>query len=671
MKNKHSEVCVRSIMPADQDNQHVAMQYADIDWQDGIPVNRQYDDIYFSRHDAIAESTYVYLEQNRLPQRFDQARDFTLVECGFGAGLNFLLTSRLWLESQATGRLYYFAVEKHPWREDDLVTLYQQYPSLTTFANEMLSQYPLAVEGFHPRLLFDGRVTLVLCYGDVADMLDSMECSPDAWYLDGFAPAKNPAMWNESLLARLKTLSHAGTSFSSFSVAGKFRRGLEAHGFRVERVMGFGNKREMLRGECLQDTQAEVKTPWFQLPVKADRPRLATVIGAGIAGVTTAWSLVKRGWQVRLVDRLPHCAGEASGNPAGIVMPRIALDPGADIRFSQAAFVFATRLYQQIKARHNTVEWHAGGVLQLSSSEYKRHRLWQFNDSALHRRLSADEASRIAGVSIHDDALFFPSAGWLDPRSLIDALLAEAGEGIERIMATEVKSLESCSDGWRLSTQCGQSLTSPVVVLANALACRQFEQTAWLPLRAARGQISLLPASEQSQQLKCVLTHEGYLIPAIDHVHVCGASFVVDETDVTMNMAEHRENLAHVAEYHPQFFDQVSMENLGGRVAVRAVTPDRMPLVGPVAVFDSLVANYQDLQRGRAAASYAAAEYHEGLYVNTGHGARGLTSCALSAEILASQIEHHNNIIASETRHMLHPSRIHIRQFIRGNYRGL
>lgn len=647
------------------------MKTADIQWQQGQPFSTEFDDIYFSREGGLEETEYVFMQKNGLPERWQGAESFVIAETGFGTGLNFLTTVQHWLQqSDEKACLHYLSIEKFPLSKADLEHALGCWPELEYVSTQLLANYPPAVKGFHHIPLFDRRVVLTLIFGDAEQMLPQLNARVDAWYLDGFAPDKNPAMWTLAVFNQISRLSKAGASFSTFTAAGIVRRGLQEAGFDVEKVKGFGKKREMLRGVLRQEIEASSKAPWFALPeAKNDiqNKKHAVVIGAGIAGITTAWSLAKRGWKIDVIERDNEIAQGGSGNPLGVVMPRISLGDSTESEFYDAAFFKTLRELYRLKEKFPELHWQQGGVLQLASSERIRKQIQKLDcASELAQTVSAETAGEIAGVEIDVQALYFPQAGWINPVQLCHLLLKEAGESISLHTNTDVSSIHYADGAWQ-SLDENQSIImhSDVVILANAGVACKFSQTAFLPLEHARGQISLIPASAHSKQLHCAICYDGYILPETHGEHVIGASFIAGDDSTDLRSEEDVENVRQLQESLPGLFgNEIPVST--GRAALRATTADRLPLLGPVADEKFLADNYYDLHKGKPASKYISAKYLDGLYVNAGHGARGLTSAFLSAEIISSQLNHEPLAVSESTWQALCPSRFKIRKYKKG-----
>lgn len=222
-----------------------------MEWRNEQPYSRQFGDVYFSSDNGLLESEYVFLQGNCLAARWQASTPttFTVIETGFGTGLNFLNCAKLWLDNSPMDcRLHYISVEKYPLSIQDISTALELWPSLAPYKQTFLAHYPQALNNQNLRI-YDGRIELSLHIGDATECLARLNRQADAWFLDGFAPAKNPAMWQAGLFQHMARLSHAGTTFATFTSAGEVRRSLIAAGFQVQKRVGFGKKREMLVGE--------------------------------------------------------------------------------------------------------------------------------------------------------------------------------------------------------------------------------------------------------------------------------------------------------------------------------------------------------------------------------------------------------------------------------------
>ena len=222
-----------------------------LEWRNQQPYSTQFEDVYFSSDNGLQETEYVFLQGNRLADRWQHlpTQHFTLIETGFGTGLNFLCSCQLWLETAPSdATLHFISVEKYPLALPDIKAALDLWPGLTPYKQAFLAHYPAILSG-ESISIFNGRIRLTLLIGDAVAQLTTLKVQADAWLLDGFAPAKNPEMWQPALFSNMARLSHAGTTFATFTSAGDVRRSLIAVGFKVQKRPGFGRKREMLIGE--------------------------------------------------------------------------------------------------------------------------------------------------------------------------------------------------------------------------------------------------------------------------------------------------------------------------------------------------------------------------------------------------------------------------------------
>ena len=605
---------------------------------DGTPYAPVYDDVYHSRAGAIAQARHVFLSGNNLPARWinDPARDhFVIVETGFGLGLNFLTTWATWREQpEATRcrRLHFVSVEKHPLRLVDLTHLLAPYRNELPgdLIDALIAQWLLLAEGSH-RLEFDqGRVILTLILGKAETALAQAAGRADAIYLDGFAPGKNPDIWSEPVCAALAKLSGAGTTLATWSVNGALRRRLTACGFDLTIRPGFANKREMLTGVFRE------RRPH---PYPGTEAGHALIIGAGLAGTASAERLGARGWRCTIIDAGTLASG-ASGNRAGVIRPLPSIDDNVLSRLTRAGFLDTLQRLQQLREKGLMVQSDLCGVLHLARDAAQADAMrqavqtLQLPDDLL-TWLDQAAASQQARLPMANGGWWFAAGGWVNPSDYCAQLLKASQATL--LEHTTVHALHPTVQGWTAyDTDNCLLAEADIVILANATDAPRLAgpYSHALPIRAARGQTTVL-SSPPAPAPNTVVCRNGYWTPAIDGLSTCGASFIVDDTNLELREEEHTENLATVramlSDASGGWTDPTdpTESTLGGKVGLRPVVPDRLPLVGQLpAREDAVIAS-----RSRA----ARARVH-GLYVNSGFGARGILFATLCAELLASQI---------------------------------
>jgi len=647
--------------------------YAQIDWDDqGRPHSRQYDDIYFSKDQSLEETRHVFIEQNQLCQRMAAlgAQDCLVIgETGFGTGLNFFCAWQLFAElAPATARLHVVSVEKYPLSRADLQRALQLWPDLAPFTAELLEQYVAVHPGFQQFSLAQGRVTLTLMIGDVLEQLPQLDARVDAWFLDGFAPAKNPDMWTPELFAQIARLSVPGTTLGTFTSTGWVRRGLIAVGFVMRRVPGIGKKWEVMGG-VFQGQPSETAAPWYARPRPLAGPRQALVIGAGLAGCATAASLAARGWQVSVLERHDAAAREASGNPQGVLYLKLSAHGTALSQLILAGFGYTRRWLQRLQRGH---DWDACGVLQLAFDDQEAARQAKltgaFDDSLLHS-VTHEQAQAIAGVGLPSGGLFYPEGGWVHPPALCQAQLRQPN--IRLLPHHEVVSLRKVDGLWQAWDGERLLASAPLVVLAAAAEIRAFTPCAGLPLKRIRGQITRLPATAASRALATVVCADGYVAPPRDDEHTLGASFDFHNLDLTPTPVEHQGNLGLLQDISSDLAERLGTADLDpalleGRAAFRCTSPDYLPIVGPLADPEAFAEAYAVLAKDARQEPDTPCPWLEGLYVNSGHGSRGLITAPLSGELIAAWVSGEPLPVSRGVAQACHPNRFMLREIIRG-----
>lgn len=438
-----------------------------------------------------------------------------------------------------------------------------------------------------------------------------------------------------------------------------------AAGFVMEKVPGFGKKREMLRGQfseaAANANQKKTATPWLHRRPPVFSAKTACVIGAGIAGASTAHRLALRGWQVTVFETAEQIAAGASGNPAAIIYPREAAADQQYDSFPQQSYEFALQEFANLPAENQL--WHTCGILKLLDGNQERGRGKENLYSS--KLLDAAKASEKAGIALPHDAHWHPEAGWLDAAAWCRELLSAANITVKT--GTTVAKLEPDKNGWALFDADDRLLqTSAIVIIANSLSALSLPQTSRLPLQSVRGQISLVSPSALSASLKTVICHDGYLTPPLADGKQClGATFHPEKNDSAVHLSEHAENRDLLREFLPELADSLpNIKTWQGRAALRCQSADYLPLLGPIADHDAFIKTYEGLRDGRRE-DYPELAALPGLYVNLAHGSKGFSQAALAAEILAAEINHEPAPVSQKVLNALHPMRFWARQLKR------
>ena len=665
---------------------------AQLHWdEEGIPRNLNFDDGYFSRGNGLRESEAVYLASNRLPERFSglaQGAQFVVAETGFGTGLNFLLTWQLFLSAApASARLRYISVEGYPLTNAQLRLTLQKWTSLALLADRLLQVYPPLLQGHH-LLELDQRVELHLLFDEVGAALESLHpkihplnwSSPiekiDAWFLDGFAPAKNYEMWRPEVTRSIARLSKPGTSFATFTAAGQVRRQMQEWGFHVEKMPGYGSKREMLRGDfqgtTLPDKQkinSRISKGHQVWHVQATNENLAkeriAIVGAGIAGLCLAQQLNRLGRECDLYDADHSPATAASGNPQAAIFARISTDGGDLEDWVVSSLSYACRFYQPW--------WQQGigqqcGAIQLPRNAEEEGRLrklagLQIPDNGFISWLDADALESVTGFKLASAGLWLPQCGWISPSALAANILSSGetqffgGHSIQVTAADDHR--------WAINHAGADSAkTYTQVVVCSGHQTIEGLESGLGPITPVSGQLEQVRATPQSNRLQTILCQRSYCTPAWNDLHCLGATYRLREASLDVRAKDSEENLGFL-DRMPQLFDSARPQIYESRVGVRATTSDYLPLCGPVPDMIRLQTEFAYLQKDAKRLVDKSCPTLPGLYVMRGFGSRGYTYAPLGAAHLANRICGYRSPLPDHLQRAIHPARFAIRDIIR------
>jgi len=634
----------------------------------GNPFSAQFSDIYHSADSAAGQARHVFLRGNDLPARWAGARVFAIVETGFGIGLNFLATWQAWRDDpRRCARLHFVSIERWPFAQADLATLHARYPEFAALSSQLLAAWPPLVPGMH-RLHFDDEtVTLTLVYDEAIEAARGLSVAADAFYLDGFAPDRNPAMWSAPLLKTLARLAAPGATVATYSAAGAVRDALIAAGFVVEKRSGFGRKRDMLAGRYAPRWPVRLRVP----PSWAERH--AIVVGAGVSGAALASRLAVRGWRIDLVESRSAPSGAASGLRAGVFQPHVSRDDNLLSRFTRAGFLYALRAWAGALDAAATPPWQPCGVLQLADGVENEMRVADTAVALAHpvdyaSHVTRAEAAALAGRPTAIGGWWFPMAGFVRPAAIVDAQLAHAarrsGAGSAPVVHLDrhVARLQRDGDRWSARDAAGAAIAAaPVVILANACDAARLVDLGGDPLRRIRGQQTYLGAPPFAAP-RVVVGGDGYVLPAVDGVAVTGATYDLASADPGLSAASHAVNLARAEHMLPGSTAGVDAATLEGGVGFRCVATDRLPMVGAIVDIGRARAD----QTALAGAHLADLPRIRGLYGAFAFASRGLSWSALAAEALASELDGEPAPVSHALLDAIDPGRFVVKALRRG-----
>lgn len=558
-----------------------------LDWsRPGTPASDQFGDIYFSVEGGIDETRAVYLSACGLPERWQNPyrNTFTIAELGFGTGLNFLATWQLWLQSEkGCERLHFVSIEKYPLSKAQLIKALENWPELAHLSAQLIDAWPGRVRGYH-RLHF-GDVTLTLIHDDVAVALNSIKMQADAWYLDGFSPARNPDMWAPTVLSRIGELSADGAMIGTFTAAGAVREGLTAAGFDAQKVTGFGRKRH------------RIEAIMRKAPAQTQQPVNPIIIGAGIAGASLVRSFMMRGITPTVIDAGDGSA--ASGNAAAIVKPRLDRQDKDDSRFFLSSYLYALRAFADTDGIRSKSVFEAAKTDDQAARFYdlvglgslpKEHLVWEDNGPY--------------GTS----GLYFPNALIIDPPKVCASFLTGAA-----LLKAQVSDIKKKDGLWQVLDSQGNVIAAGThVVFAVGAGVRELPRFSGADLRFNRGQLTWVE-SDEAIGLDGALTYGGYAIACEDAV-LLGATH--DSIDAALTPDDI---------YTPRMVDD--HENIDGFEVISGVSLEQMDKLSRVSVRVNTAQTWPVIF-----------QIEDGVKALSGLGSRGFVFGPLLAEAIVSDI---------------------------------
>ena len=593
------------------------LQTAELDWEIvddiEIPISKQFGDVYFSKDNGLLETRHVFLNGNDLTERLSQLHDyqyFCVGETGFGTGLNILTLWQLWQQVRLDNHshLHVVSVEKFPLNKADLIRALNVWTELKPLAEKLIQQYPLPIAGCHRLSFPEERFSIDLWLGDAQDIFPTIPKTQtvNAWFLDGFAPSCNPDMWQANVLDHMVRLSDFGTTFASFSVAGVLKRGLKQHGIQISRPRGFGHKREMLKAIWLDTSQTETQSQDSETTIAAppksetSKQRKIAIIGAGIAGLSSAWAFAQRGHQVTIYEQNEPLSG-ASGNPLALLNPKLCPIEQAHEHLMTLSWQHALNFYPQFKAfRSIQVQ-----QIALKNADELSGLVEQYPENVLtaNTTLECFPETEFPSLTLHQ-------AGAVSPHQLRDEILQHANIRIEKVKISRLESTDSQVTLWQ--DQQIIAITDHAIVCCAKQSAELFEN--YPVLKPIRGQVSWVENSQRPLALDQAYSYGGYCMQLDTAQLILGASFYPNRDDAEVLTEDHVHNYELIHNVFPKYAQGLpSVDTWQGRASVRAQSLDYLPLVGKM----------QD---------------HEEIYTLAGLGSKGFMFAPLCSEILAALI---------------------------------
>ena len=653
----------------------------------GTPVADAFDDVYFSNDSGIDETQYVFLGGNDIQQRWltHDAAHFVVAETGFGTGLNCLVVMKAFAEfrqqhpTHPLKQLNIITCEKFPLSPSDIATALAFFPTVKPLADALLAQYPVTIDGCHRLVFNDWSCVLDIWLGDVHDVMPQWH-SPkhglvDAWFLDGFAPSKNPDMWSETLFEQMARVSKTGATLATFTAAGFVKRGLQSVGFTMKKRKGFGRKRDMLIGTMQACRIHRQSAPCYYRYTQAMPVNDVAVVGGGLAAAYTALTLAEKGVTVTLYHDGDVLAQGASGNPQGGFYPQLHAEASHASQIQAHGFLFARRFYDRLLTQGAVFEHQWCGVALLGFTEEMTARLKKLTHSgvwpdALVEAKSINEMADITQIETHCSGAYIRHGGWLSPPQLVNSIIALAKK-TGRLQCKANHRLTAChtenqADGVVLTFNHEKSTQHEHLVLACGHESIDLPLLDVLPLNPVRGQVEALPTQAPLDKLATVLCHKGYMTPVSNGRHALGSTYVKRDVKTDVRTEESEANLnTHRKALSKTGWPTTLQHDGQARAAIRLGAPDHQPISGRLPNKDELSITLAPLAKGiglhRSNTPSSGA-----VSVMTALGSRGLTTGPLAAEILASELTHQPLPMTEVLLQALHPSRFMVRDAIRG-----
>lgn len=607
-----------------------------IKYQNNALYNSKFDDIYFNTYEPLAECEYAY------SSALDGVNKSAIVvaEAGFGTGLNFFCTIAKFKNLNKKS-LHYIAVEKYPFSKDELASIYEQFGLDSTIYKEFLDSYHIVPNSLLRIYLLNHTIILDLYFGDILEFLDECEFRADVWYLDGFAPSKNPQMWSEEFLSNLACYSYKDTIVRSFSCARVVRDRLSQNGFEVGKLKGYHKKREMLQAICIEPKSRIKKQIWFDLPIVTN-PKTILIIGAGIAGLAIATLFKEAGFNVVVAESNQRAAQGASSNLAGICAPLIT-QPGVALGdMHMSSFLLSRQFYKQF----------GGDFVDFCGCDE-----YLVNDKMLSK--------------FNHDSKFFSISNDIYPKANIDLamqiqpqnLCLALAKNLEIYYGYEYKSLKQLQSCYEVNFSNLKTIKADLVIFANGNRAKELFisefSDAYMQLSSVRGQTTLV---DEFMSLNRPLSARGYITKAINGVQLVGASYARGDDDALPRSSDDDENIALVDE----FLSSKKPNIIGSNVGFRGYSGDRFPIIGGIHNASEYIKNYNSLLWTKNKPSNKSPVYYQNLLISAAHGSRGLSTSILGANILLDMVLGRQICVKKSTINALNPSRFIIRKLKKG-----
>ena len=583
--------------------------------------SRWYDDIYFDKTDGVKEKEHVYLNANDLANRIKLSDKLCIAELGFGTGLNFILTWRLWKKNRKpNSSLTYISFEKAPLSKKEMTRVYKKFKELNDFSDQLIQKLTDNYKTNRTIYFKLENINLILIYDDFS-LLTNFDFKADIWFLDGFAPSKNPEVWDNSYYKNIYNRTNLKGSLSTFTSSGLVRRGLALAGFSVTKVSGFGQKREMLKAIKIE--------PDIKLKVNLNYENTigpVAIIGAGISGASLAYAFRKRNIECYIVEKSSNVASGASGNKLALQMPKMTADNSPYGLMSLEAFTFSRNLAKELKAAPRS-----DGLILLPSRDREIIKFKKLLESGWPNNLIQRYTDKINCFDI-DNYIYMRSSGIVDNIKFIKRLI----DGVKIFFNFNVTKIKSTKNNSKIiHNEQGNVLNAQTVIWANGYNMTDICDK--IPIEPVSGQVTFLKSNPQTSKLKLNFSYGQFFSQSFKGYHQIGSSFNRN-TNVNFNQIDQNQNLSFIPEFLKQRIINSNVDLNEYRVSVRSSTKDRMPFF----------CNLNEIKQNK----------YENEYVLGGMGAWGFVYAPYYAELMVRELLNENPVINSKLDKLLRINRL-------------
>ncbi len=593
---------------------------------------------------------------------------FIISEIGFHNGLNFILISRLWQQhAPKTAQLSFIIFEDKALSSKTIQKINSKIPKyLSNLYKKLSNQFYLVLNSTTHRLKIAPNIHLNLIIGNIKENLETQSFKSDLWIINKLDNLK----LNKQLIQIIQKNSNSDTMllinnkflktrdiseiFDIISVKENHK-----YNWAIIELATLANKTNPKSRLSLNKP-----TPWFDKYNNCNSSKKVIIIGGGISGAATAYSLANREYKVTLYEEKSQLAMGASTIHQGMLYGNFSGNHTPILELSLAGYRYSHHLINSILKK--TTEYDQCGLIQLAYNQQqlmKQQQILQANfPKEFCYEVNQKLIKKLSGIeSNYETGLYFPHGLWVNIPSFVKRLANHPKIKIElNTLVTEIKYQNKL---WHI-IQNGKIIDSA----ANLVMCNSHQIEQFIPklnIRKIRGQISLI--KEQSN-LTSILCGDGYITPNNGKHFTIGATFKFNNPDETVKLIEHQENLKEIYHISDAFKTFSKSDKILGQVGIRSSTTDYMPLVGPVADYKEFINDYKDLSKDSNYWIETKCTYLNGLFLNLGHGSKGILTAPLCGEIIADYIDNNIMPVSERIRKALHPNRIWLKQIIKSKH---